>query len=128
MEFDAHGLKCLCKAGEALFSSIMYVGLSPLLIRFSCRSLNNQMNFFSLFAFVVWKRIMLLPYSYNTNRYLLPLFGVTWDLPVSSVAIFLLWSIILVNIALVCCAIRGIGGSYCILGSFEMVDWGFFPF
>ena len=47
------------------------------------------------------KIILLLLYSYNTKSYLFPLFEVTGNFPLMYVDICLLWSVILVNTALI---------------------------
>ena len=55
------------------------------------------MDSLSVLAFMGRTRIILLLYLYNTNKYLLPLFEVTGNYPVRSVAICFLWYMILVR-------------------------------
>ena len=62
-------------AGEASLSSLMCAGLIPLESRWSCRSLNTRMNLLSDIAFMGNINILLLLYSYNTNRYLFSYWG-----------------------------------------------------
>ena len=88
----------LWKAGKAPLYSIVYAGLSPLMSRFSCRSLKTQINYLSDINSMEQIRILCLTYSYNMNMYLLPLFEVTGNFPVRYVAIFILWSMILLTL------------------------------
>ena len=119
-------LTSIWKAGEDSLSIIMYAGLSPLVSRCSCRPLKARPNLWYVIAFMERIMIRLLLYSYNMNRYLLPLFEVTGNFPVRSVSICLLWLMILVSTVLVRCASGVIGGSYFIMGTCGLVDTRFF--
>ena len=59
--------------------------------------LKTWMDSLSVLAFMGRTRIRLLLYLYNTNKYLLPLFEVTGNYTVSSIAICFLWYMILVK-------------------------------
>ena len=80
------------------------------------------MNSLSDFSFMGWIKILFILYSYNTDIYLFTLFEVIGNLPVKSVAIRLLWLMILVKNVLVCCTSSVIVGSSCLIGSFSLVD------
>ena len=84
------------------------------------------MNSLSDLNFMVRIKLLLLSYSYRTNIYLFSLFEVTGNLPVKSVAIWLLWSMILVKTVFVCCESGDIGGSSSFVGSCYLVDLMFF--
>ena len=58
------------------------------------------MNSLSDLTFMEQIKMILLLYSYSTNRYLFSLFEDTGNLPVKSVAILFLWLMILVKTVL----------------------------
>ena len=61
-------LSSIWKVADDSFSSIMYSGLIPLVSRCSCKSLKNRMNSLSDLDFTVRIKIILISYSYKTNR------------------------------------------------------------
>ena len=114
-------LSSIWKAVEDPLSSIMCAGLIPLANRCSCRSLKTQVNLLSDISFIGCIKIILLLFLYITDTYLFQLFYITGNLPVKSVAICLLWLMILVNIVLVHCASGFIGCSSSFIGSWCLV-------
>ena len=104
----------------------MYAGLSLQEKKLSWKSFSTLINLLSVLDFMGCMIILLLLYLYNTNRYLFHLSKVTENFPVMSLAIFILWSTILVKAVLFHCSMSVIGGSSCILGSYGLVDFRFF--
>ena len=90
-------LSYILKVEEDSLSSLVYAGLIPLVSRCSCRSLTNRIYLLYDLTFMGRINILLLSYSYNKNISLFLLLEVTWNLPVRSVVICLLWSMILEN-------------------------------
>ena len=104
----------------------MHAGLIPLVSMWLYRSLNCRMNLLSDLDFMGRIKMILLLYSYNMNSYLFILLGVTGNLPVRYLAIYLFWSMIFVNTLLVRCDSGVISGSFCIIGSCFLVELMFF--
>ena len=115
-------LSSLWKSGDASFYSLIYTGLIPLSSRWSCRSLKTRMNSLSDLTFMEQIKMILLLYSYSTNRYLFSLFEDTGNLPVKSVAILFLWLMILVKTVLMRYASVFISWSSSFIESCQLVD------